>query len=111
MRPLNPRRGTAADAVATSLLVLLSLFFFGHFLFGRVPICCDMTLFYAPFYSLMWDGGLPLWNRYLAGGMPMDGNPQFSAMYPLRWPFYFVGDWRSYFSLYLYIHYVIALAG
>lgn len=99
------------DLLLVAALLVVSLVMFGHFLFGRIPISGDMTLFYAPFYSIAWDGGLPLWNPHEAAGLPMDGNLQFSALYPLRLPFYFIDDWRSYFSLYFFLHYIIAIVG
>lgn len=104
----HSRRATLLSALA---LIVVAFIFFSHFMFGRLPVSTDMSLMYAPFYSLQWDGGPPLWNPHLAGGMAMTGNLQFSAWYPPRWPFYFISDWRSYFSLFMFLHYVIALGG
>ncbi len=80
----------------------------------QIPVSTDMTMMYAPFYSLKWEGGIfgiPLWNPHLACGMGMEGNLQYSALYPLRFPFYFMDDWRTYFGPYMFVHYVIALVG
>ncbi|MBI1784128.1 YfhO family protein, partial [Candidatus Sumerlaeota bacterium] len=80
----------------------------------RLPVSTDMSMMYAPFYSLHWEGGIfgvPLWNPHLACGMALDGNLQFSALYPLRWPFYFVHDWRSWFGQFMFAHYLLALGG
>ncbi len=92
-------------------LALIALGFHRWLPSGRLPVSSDMTMIYAPFYSLRWDHGPPLWNPHVAGGTPMDGNFQFSLAYPLRWPFFFLDDWRSYFSLFLFLHYLIALFG
>lgn len=106
--PLTPSR---ANLYLLFALLAVAAIFFGHFTFGRLPVSSDMSMMYAPFYSMKWDRGIPLWNPYLACGMPMDGNLQFSAAYPLRWPFFFISDWRRFFSLFMFLHYVVALAG
>lgn len=91
-------------------LALLATIFYGSYLFGAIPVGADNTLFYAPFYSIRWDGGPPLWNRFTMSGAPLADNLQAALLYPLRWPFFFM-DWRAYFGPFNFLHYLIAFIG
>jgi hypothetical protein len=84
---------------------------YGRFIAGWLPIGTDNSLLLGPNFSIRWDEGLPLWNAfYLAGSSTFD-NLQFSILYPLRWPFYFVADWRNYYGLFILLHYLVSAAG
>lgn len=78
---------------------------------GRLPISSDLTMWFEPYASLRWDGGFPLWNPHQACGVPLDGNLQFAAPYPLRWIFFVIPDWRVWFGRHVLLHCMIAMAG
>ncbi len=82
-----------------------------RFIAGWLPIGTDNSLFLIPSYTLRWDEGLPLWNPYYLTGMSMFDNLQFSILYPLRWPFFFVYDWNHYYGLFLFLHYLVSAGG
>ncbi len=84
---------------------------YGPYALGALPVGADHSLFYGPFFSLKWSGGPPLWNPYSLSGSPLVDNLQAAMLYPLRWPFYFIEDWRSYYGPFHFIHYLVALAG
>ncbi|MEN6625001.1 MAG: YfhO family protein [Candidatus Sumerlaeia bacterium] len=92
------------------VLAALAVVFYGSYLAGDIPVGADNSLFYAPFYSLRWDGGPPLWNRFSMSGSPLADNLQAAMLYPPRWPFFFT-DWRNYFGPFNFIHYLVALIG
>ena len=56
---------------------------------GALPVGGDNSLLHAPFFSLQWDDGPPLWNAYSMGGSPSYDNLQSALLYPPRWPFFF----------------------
>ncbi|HOE95460.1 MAG TPA: hypothetical protein PK847_02635 [Candidatus Sumerlaeota bacterium] len=108
----HPAMSRALPAWAPWLgLVALSLLFYWPLALGRVPMGADNTLFYAPYYVFRWDDGLPLWNPCLLAGTPLFNDLQAALLYPLRWPFYFLADWRAYYGLFNYLHYLVAFAG
>ncbi len=93
------------------LSVLLIVLFYRTFLTG-IPIGTDNSLIYAPFFSIqLQNGSLPLWHPYPAGGLSLLSNFQAAMLYPLRVPFYFLEDWRSYYPLFTLIHYFVGFAG
>lgn len=110
----SPREQTApweeSWGVAWAALLLFLLVFYGVHLV-RIPVGTDNTLIYAPFFSLKWDGGPPWWNPHFAGGSATLDNLQAAMLYPLRWPFFFLGDWTSYYGIHGFLHYAIAAAG
>ena len=95
-------------ALALALAVLLV---YGFYLRGHLPVGADNTLFYAPFYAMRWHGGPPLWNPYSLSGTSLVDNLQAALLYPLRWPFFFIADWRDYFGIFVFLHYFVALTG
>ena len=84
---------------------------YGRYLVGHLPVGADNSLMYAPFYALRWQGGPPLWNPYSLSGTALADNLQAALLYPLRWPFFFTSDWRSYFGLFNFLHYAVAFWG
>ncbi|MCX7046121.1 MAG: hypothetical protein NTX50_11625, partial [Candidatus Sumerlaeota bacterium] len=82
--------------------------FYGRYAAGSLPVGADNSLMFGPFYSLRWDDGPPFYNPYSLGGSSLFTNLQTAFLYPLRWPYFFVGDWRDYFGLYNFLHYLIA---
>jgi hypothetical protein len=93
------------------VLVAACVLFYGGFATGDLAVGQDNSLMYCPFYSLHWDQGLPLWNRYSLAGSALYDNLQAALLYPMRWPFYFLPDWRSYFGIFNFLHYLVAFAG
>lgn len=74
------------------LLAALSVLFFGEFLSpdaGRYLGGEDVPGQLAPMLRLALDevraGRLPLWNPYLASGLPLWANPQLGLLYPPNW--------------------------
>lgn len=103
-----PSRPGAGFAIA---LLGVALVYYGRLLLGWFPIGADHSLMYAPFFSIDWADGPPLWNPYSLSGAPLVDNLQAALLYPLRWPFYFIGDWRWYYGPYHFLHYLVALVG
>jgi len=107
---------TQHSALSTHLLFWIVLaavciLFYGSFVLGYLPVGQDNSLMYCPFYSLHWDQGLPLWNPYSLSGSGLYDNLQAALLYPMRWPFYFLADWRSYFGIFNFLHYLVAFIG
>ena len=116
LKAAGPGAPEAAQPRGMGLLYALALalagtLVYGFYLRGNLPVGADNTLFYAPFYAMRWHGGPPLWNPYSLSGTSLVDNLQAALLYPLRWPFYFVADWRDYFGVYVFLHYAVALAG
>lgn len=98
-------------AITGTIALTVCFLLYGILLTGNLPIGIDNTFFYPPLFSLKWDQGPPLWHPYSLAGAPAYDNLQFAVLYPLRWPFYFIEDWRSYYGLFSFLHYVVAAAG
>jgi hypothetical protein len=109
MKSFFSRRWACLGALLAIVLPCVALY--GRFIAGWLPIGTDNSLFLIPSYTLRWDEGLPLWNPYYLTGMSMFDNLQFSILYPLRWPFFFVSDWSHYYGLFLMLHYWVAAGG
>ena len=107
----TPSQDRKAILLYAAIMVATGLVMFGGFLLGHLPVGADNSLLYAPFFSLHWDGGPPLWTPYSLSGVPLVDNLQAALLYPLRWPFFFTGDWRNYFGLFNFLHYMVALSG
>jgi hypothetical protein len=102
------RRRALTACLALAAVALLSG---GRYLTGRLPIGVDHTLVMAPWFSLRWQGGPPLFDPYTLSGVPLYDNLQAALLYPLRWPFFFLEDWRDYYAFYVFLHFPIALIG
>lgn len=111
MNPFQSQRHQLVEAcVLFAAAVGLVVLFFGHHLFGRLPVSTDISMLHLQFFALRFDGSWPLWNPYSGAGMAMHGDLQFAPLYPLRWPFFFL-PWSSWLNPYLVLHYLIALFG
>lgn len=100
-------RAPVGHALAASGLLAL---FFGYHFGPRLPVSTDISMLHLQFFALRYDGSPPLWNPYSGLGMPMSGDLQFAALYPPRWPFFFL-PWDRWLNSYLLIHYLVALLG
>jgi hypothetical protein len=109
MKSFLSRRWACLGPLLAIVLPCLALYW--RFIAGWLPIGTDNSLFLIPSYTLRWDEGLPLWNAYYLTGMSMFDNLQFSILYPLRWPFFFVADWSHYYGLFLLLHYLVSAGG
>lgn len=108
---LSPRRAPRALPLAVLAAAAgFILLFFGYHLFGKLPVSTDISMSHLQFFALRFDGSLPLWNPYSALGMAMETDMQFAALYPPRWPFFFL-PWAAWLNPYLAIHYGIAFGG
>ncbi len=105
------RKSSVESFFFWAALVVACLVMYWRFVAGWLPAGADISLMFAPFYSLRWDGGPPLWNPYALAGTPFYNNFQTELLYPPRWPFYFTDDWRTYFGPFHFLHHFIALAG
>jgi len=75
------------------LLFIIAILYFAPVIFSRNTfIARDIYMFYNPkhFFSAesIKQGVLPLWNPYLAGGVPFQANVQSCVFYPLSLIFY-----------------------
>lgn len=83
------RTERALESLAYLACLLAPLLFFGRpLLLGRTLLSSDLVDQYWP-YRALWadlvrDGVVPLWNPYMFSGMPLLGDPQFAALYPLN---------------------------
>lgn len=121
--PLHPTDPAPVSAVARPLPTLQARLFlfvalaagalllYGPYLLGNLPVGADNTLFYAPFFAMRWQGGPPLWSPYSLSGTGLLDNLQAALLYPPRWPFYFIADWRDFFGIFIFLHYALALGG
>lgn len=80
---------------AVILLFIIAVLYFAPVIFSRNTfIARDIYMFYNPkhFFSAetIKQGVLPLWNPYLAGGVPFQANVQSCVFYPLSMIFYFL---------------------
>jgi hypothetical protein len=107
LSPLSQISRTALFALALAGACFL---LYGQYALGAIPGGMDNVLFTAPLFSVKWDDGLPLWDRWQASGSGYVDNLQAAPLYPPRWPFYFVEDWRDYFGPHCFLHYLIAFA-
>ena len=78
---------------AVILLFIIAILYFAPVIFSRNTfIARDIYMFYNPkhFFSAetIKQGVLPLWNPYLAGGVPFQANVQSCVFYPLSLIFY-----------------------
>jgi hypothetical protein len=96
--PSSPSSPRWASWLFWLAAVALTFPIYGHFLLGNLPVGADNTLFYAPFFAMHWQGGPPRWNPYSLSGTALYDNLQSALLYPPRWPFYFVADWRDFFA-------------
>jgi len=109
MKSFLSRRWVCLGALLAIVLPCVALYW--RFIAGWLPIGTDNSLLLAPNFSLRWDEGLPLWNAFYLGGSSTFDNLQFSILYPLRWPFFWVDDWRHYYGLFLFLHYLVTASG
>lgn len=84
-------RSCLGDAVAVlALWALVSVFFWGSALAGRVLAGGDVFTYFYPYWAeatrAFRGGRLPLWNPYLFMGVPFLANSQVGVFYPLNWP-------------------------
>ncbi len=102
--------GLRADLLLALALGTVALAF-QHRLLYQLPIGVDHTLQFSEFYALRWQGGPPLWYPQAMNGSPLVDNMQAALLYPPRWPFFFIPDWRAWYGLFEFLHTIIALAG
>jgi hypothetical protein len=98
-------------AMAWGALAVAVLLAGERYLGGRLPVGVDHSLEQAPWLSLRWAGGGPLFDAFTLSGVSFAGNLQAALLYPPRWPFYFLSDWRDYYGLYFFLHLPLAMAG
>jgi hypothetical protein len=75
---------------AAALLALPSLLMARALAAGAIPYFMDTAMYFFPLRAqaarVTAAGEWPLWNRGLAGGMPLFENPQAALAYPFHWP-------------------------
>lgn len=102
------------NAACISFLFLLTLAFFAEAVFtGNTFIARDTYLFYNPrqCYAAesMLSGVLPLWNPYVACGVPFHANLQSALFYPLS-IIYHVLPFQQGFKYFIVLHYFLGAA-
>ena len=98
--------------VYTILLGSLGLLFFAEAAFtSRTFISRDNYLFFNPrrFFAAetVSSGTLPLWNPYIACGVPFQANLQSSVLYPLSAVYYLL-PFQTGFKYFIMLHYCLA---
>lgn len=96
-------------ALCVLLLAVLAIAYFSPLLLSeRCFAARDHYIFFHPrrFFAAeqMRAGHLPLWNPYLAGGVPFLANLQSSVVYPLAF-LYYVMPFSSGYTWYVILHY------
>ena len=97
--------------IAVVLLFIIAILYFAPVIFSRNTfISRDIYMFYNPkhFFSAenIKQGVLPLWNPYLAGGVPFQANVQSCVFYPLSLLFYLLPFQLGY-KYFIVIHYFL----
>jgi len=92
-------------------LFIIAIIYFAPVIFSRSTfIARDIYLFYNPkhFFSAenIKQGVLPLWNPYLAGGVPFQANVQSCVFYPVSLLFYILPFQLGY-KYFIVIHYFL----
>jgi hypothetical protein len=93
------------------LLFIIAILYFAPIIFSRSTfIARDIYMFYNPkhFFSAetIKQGVLPLWNPYLAGGVPFQANVQSCVFYPVSLLFYTLPFQLGY-KYFIVIHYFL----
>jgi hypothetical protein len=93
------------------ILFFLTLFFFSDVIFSDATfIARDIYLFYNPrqFYAAesINSGILPLWNPYVACGVPFQANLQSALFYPFN-VVYYVLPFQKGFKYFIVLHYFL----
>lgn len=95
---------------AALLFVLTILFFAGVVGTGKTFIARDTYLFYNPrqFFAAesVRSGTLPLWNPWVACGVPFHANLQSALLYPLN-AIYYVLPFQQGFKYFIVLHYFL----
>ena len=94
------------------LLLIITILYFAPVIFSHNTfISRDIYIFYNPkhFFSAetIKEGVLPLWNPYLAGGVPFQANVQSCIFYPLSLIFYLL-PFQTGYKYFVLIHYFLA---
>jgi hypothetical protein len=81
-----------------------------------IPFGEDHTLFFAPLLAQRWQTGaglwgVPLWCPWPMLGAPWTDNLQSLLLYPPRWLFWWLPDWRLAYGPWFWLHYVLAAGG
>ncbi|KPL11957.1 hypothetical protein AMJ85_02400 [candidate division BRC1 bacterium SM23_51] len=100
-------KNRSTNWIALLLLLVAVTLFDGQLITGRLPRNEDHWFSFIPAYAVGEGAWPPRWNPYVCAGMPLAANPQFSAWYPPRLIFCFVGALEIY-GRYCFGHFVLA---